>query len=183
MVLGKVEILGDVIDGYNKSVTNKLKIVEVYKKEKLREFANIGKENVGYFNTGDRNTGNFNTGDCNTGNFNSCNYSNGFFNTIDPKINLFNKPTNYTTKEFKQTEWYDALTNGIFTLTEWVNYTEEEKQQDKKKELIDGYLKTYTYKEACENWWKSLSDKDKKIIKTMPNFDKDIFKKITGIEV
>ncbi|MGN0107297.1 MAG: hypothetical protein ACI4A5_06340 [Hominilimicola sp.] len=81
------------------------------------------------------------------------------------------------------TEWYAELISGEFNLTKWRNYTDEEKAQDERKMLIRGELITIPYKEACANWWASLSDKSKAIIKTMPNFDADIFYEITGIEV
>lgn len=32
-------------------------------------------------------------------------------------------------------------------------------------------------------WWNNLKYKDKKAILELPNFDKDIFKEITGIDV
>ena len=63
------------------------------------------------------------------------------------------------------------------------SYTEEEIEADQKKALIGGHLKTYTYKEAWANWWNKLTDKNKAIIQQIPNFDKEIFKDITGIEV
>ena len=65
-------------------------------------------------------------------------------------------------------------------LTKWIEYTDEEKQFDKDKDLN---LKTYTYKKACKNWWDKYTDKEKAVIMSMPNFDKDKFKQITGIEV
>lgn len=43
--------------------------------------------------------------------------------------------------------------------------------------------KLYTFKEACEIWWNKMSDKNKALIQTIPNFDKDIFKEITGIDI
>ena len=69
------------------------------------------------------------------------------------------------------------------TLTEWIYYTEEEKENSPIRQAIGGYLKKYTFKEACENWWNSLDEIDRKLIQTIPNFDKSIFKEITGIEV
>ena len=32
-------------------------------------------------------------------------------------------------------------------------------------------------------WWDGLSDRKKTIVMNLPNFDKDIFKEITGIDV
>ena len=44
--------------------------------------------------------------------------------------------------------------------------------------------KKYTYKEAWKNMWNELTEEERNIIMTeLPNFDKDIFKEITGIEV
>ena len=63
------------------------------------------------------------------------------------------------------------------------NYTQEEKEADPKKESIGGYLKTYTAEEAWANWWDKLNDENREIIKEIPNFDAEIFKDITGIEV
>ena len=88
-----------------------------------------------------------------------------------------------TMREFLSSEYYDAITSSDFKLTEWIPYTEEEMEKDESKKLIGGYLKTYTYQEACKNWWNGLSRKDKAIICSMPNFDASVFKEITGIEV
>jgi len=49
--------------------------------------------------------------------------------------------------------------------------------------VIGGYLKTYKYKEACGTWWKKLTEENKKIIQKIPNFDKNKFYHITGIEL
>ena len=201
VVIGKVEILGDVVDNDDKtkSCTNKLKVVRLYKtKKQLMDMSNNGSNNTGYCNTGDCNTGDcntgnrntgdcntgyWNTGDCNTGDWNSCNFSNGLFNTISPKINLFNKPSNYTMEEFKRTKWYDALTNGIFRLTEWVDWTEEELKEYENRKNNGGRQVPIDFKVACKKWWDTLSDEDREIIQTMPNFDKTIFTDITGIEL
>ena len=139
---------------------------------------NSGDWNSGRGNSGSRNSGNWNSGDWNSGNCNS-----GFFCTNSPKLRLFNKETDFTMEEFMKTEWYAVLTSGKFNLTKWRAYTDEEKAQDERKRFISGELITIPYKEACANWWASLSEKDKAIIKTIPNFDANIFAEITGIDV
>jgi hypothetical protein len=144
---------------------------------------NDGYRNSGSYNSGDYNSGHYNSGDHNSGLFNSCNYSNGIFCTTEPKINIFNMPTNMTMSEFLKSKYYSAIISSDFKLTEWIPYTEEEMEKDESKKLIGGYLKSYTYKEACKNWWNRMSSKNKAIICSMPNFDADIFKEITGIEV
>ena len=147
---------------------------------------NSGYYNSGYYNSGNYNSGNFNSGcrnsgDRNSGDFNSCDYSSGLFCTQDPKVKIFDIETDMTMKEVIQTDWYRMLFKYSVDLTKWIEYTDEEKQSD--KDLIGGYLKTHAYKEACKNWWDNYTDKEKAVIMSMPNFDKDKFKQITGIEV
>ena len=88
-----------------------------------------------------------------------------------------------TVSEFKNSKYYTAICSAPFILTEWIEYTEEEKEADEGKAKTGGYLKVYEYKEACANWWKALSAEDKKTIKSMPNFNADIFEEITGVKV
>ena len=150
---------------------------------------NTGNGNTGYWNTGNGNTGNRNTGDRNTGNKNTgygntIDYSNGVFCTEpDMNIRIFNKPSGMSLRDFYRSKYYEALCRAPFLLTDWIPYTDEEKKADPEKELIGGYLKEYTMKEAWANWWGKTSEKDKKIIQEIPNFDANIFKEITGIEV
>lgn len=61
--------------------------------------------------------------------------------------------------------------------------TDEEKEENPKHETIGGYLKTIPYKEAWSNFWGNLSEDDKKHFTTLPNFDKEVFKEITGVEL
>ena len=68
-------------------------------------------------------------------------------------------------------------------LTEWIPYTDAEKKDDLEKEMIGGYLKEYTMQEAWTNWWDKMTEENKKIVQKIPNFDAEVFKKITGIEV
>jgi hypothetical protein len=156
-------------------------------------YYNSGNYNSGDYNSGNRNSGNCNSGNCNSGNcnsgnrnsgdFNSCDYSSGLFCTQDPKVKIFDIETDMTMKKVMQTDWYRMLFRNSLRLNEWIYYTDEEKKADKKKELIGGYLKTYSYKDACKIWWNKYTDKEKAVIMSMPNFDKDKFKQITGIEV
>lgn len=82
-----------------------------------------------------------------------------------------------------QTRWFRVLRKYGLELTEWVEYTDAEKKESVIRQCIGGYLKRYSYKEACANWWSKYTDDEKKIIMTMPNFDADIFEEITGIDV
>ena len=44
-------------------------------------------------------------------------------------------------------------------------------------------MKVFDESECGQIWLDGLSDKQKDIVMQLPNFDKDIFKKITGITV
>ena len=152
---------------------------------------NSGNRNSGYYNSGDWNSGYYNSGDCNSGNRNSgdwnktC-FSNGCFNTESPKIFLFNKPSDWTYQDWLNSDarW---ILNGIpSNVLEWIrsdDMTDEEKAAHPEHQVTEGYLKHIEKETGRQMWWDSLSDKKKEIIMNLPNFDKAIFKEITGIEV
>ena len=199
----EIEVLGKEVTDGDKCGSNKIKVIREIVGEELDILKGLTNENTGFFNSGYRNSGGcnsgyYNSGNCNSGNrnsgycnsgyrnsgyFNSCDYSSGLFCTQDPKVKIFDIETDMTMKEVMQTDWCCMLFKYSIDLTRWIEYTDEEKQSDKDKDLIGGYLKTYTYKEACKNWWNKYTDKEKTVIMSMPNFDKDKFKQITGIEV
>ncbi len=77
----KIEATGEIIEGEDKCVTNKIKIIKEVTKEEVYELGNEGKLNTGLGNTGNWNTGNRNTGNSNTGNWNTGNWNTGDWNT------------------------------------------------------------------------------------------------------
>ncbi len=173
----EIEVLGAEISDFEKMGSNRIRIIREINGDELDCLIGKANNNTGVFNTGD-----WNTGDRNTGSFNSCDFSSGVFCTEEENIRIFNKPTNMTGTDFYKSSYWNALNSSSFILTEWIKYKEEE-IDTKEKEMIGGYLKKYTYKEACKNWWANMADKNKEIVKSMPNFDKNIFFEITGIEV
>lgn len=145
---------------------------------------NTGNCNTGNWNTGDRNTGNWNTGNWNTGDWNSTNFSSGVFCNKEQTILLFNKPSNMTYRD-----WYNSeakwLLNNIQTHF-WVSstdMTDQEKELHPEHETTGGFLKVIHIVEAAEKWWNELNDSEKEIIKSIPNFDAEIFYNITGVKV
>lgn len=61
--------------------------------------------------------------------------------------------------------------------------TELEKKQHPEAYTTGGYLKVRDNNERFIEWWNNLTDEEKDIIKSIPNFDPDKFFKITGIRV
>ena len=152
---------------------------------------NSGDCNSGNRNSGNRNSGNRNSGDCNSGNRNSgdwnktC-FSNGCFNTESPKIFLFNKPSDWTYQDWLNSDARYILMNCPSNVIAWVwddDMTDEEKEQHPEYSVTGGFLKHIEKETGRQMWWDGLSDRKKDIVMQLPNFDKDIFKEITGITV
>ena len=144
---------------------------------------NTGNCNTGYDNIGDYNTGSCNTGSCNTGDWNSGSCNAGWFSTITPKIDLFEKPSGLTRKEVMDIPGIRTL-NRAYKNHWWIyseNMTDEEKAAHPEHETLGGYLKTIPFKDACALMWENLSENDKQKVLEIPNFDADIFYRITGI--
>ena len=147
---------------------------------------NTGDWNTGNRNTGNRNTGNRNTGDWNTGDWNKSSFNTGCFNTEEQKILLFNKPSDMTYRDWYESDARWLLNQIPKDVVEWIwsdNMTDEEKEQHPEYKTTDGYLKVLDESECGQIWWGSLSDRQKNIIKAIPNFDAEIFFQCTGIRV
>ena len=147
---------------------------------------NTGNKNTGSKNTGDMNTGDCNTGNCNTGDWNRSSFNTGCFNTVEQKIMLFNKPSGMTYSEWMNSDARWLLNKIPKDVVKWIDsadMTDEEKEQHLEYKTTDGYLKVLDEAESRQNWWNNLSDSDKDIIKSIPNFDSDIFEECTGIKV
>ena len=152
---------------------------------------NTGNRNTGDWNTGDCNTGNRNTGNCNTGNrntgdWNRTSFSNGCFNTVEPKIYMFNKPSDWTYYDWMNSRACELMREIDNCPLEYVWYgdmTAEERAAHPEAETTGGYLKERTTADNARKWWAGLSAIDRNTILTMPNFDAAIFKEITGVDV
>ena len=147
---------------------------------------NTGDWNTGNRNTGDWNTGNRNTGDCNTGDWNLSSFNTGCFMTEEQKIMLFDKPTDWTYRDWINSDARYALAHIPKNVVEWVSsydMTDEEKEKYPTYETTGGYLKVLDESESAQIWWDGLTDGSKDIIKSLPNFDAEIFRKCTGIKV
>ena len=148
---------------------------------------NSGDFNSGDFNSGDFNSGDFNSGNRNSGDFNKTDCSNGCFCTEEPKIYLFNKPSDMTLRQ-----WWDNRARYVMlhlpekNTLEWVDsayMSSKEKEEHPEHETTGGFLRAMSPKETAQHWWKSLGKEDKEAVLSLPNFDAEIFREITGINV
>ena len=154
--------------------------------------SNTGSRNSGDFNTGDLNSGDFNSGDYNSGDFNSGDYNKGngnfgCFNTEKNKMNFFNKPSEWTYRDWEESKARKVLKRMKLEQLEWIpqrKMTEKEKEEYPEYDLTKGYLKEKEESNLSrQTMWNGLSEKDKEAVLNLPNFNADIFKEITGIDV
>lgn len=193
--VAEVEAYGDVVETETKSCTNKLKIIREVSWSELLDLVNLGygnsglgnvgrlntgKYNVGSYNKGSCNSGNFNTGDTNSGDFNSGNgnagcfnsgvsnigefnsgqHNIGVFNTLNnEKLYIFNKPSNWTMSDWIRSEARDAM---------W---------------RMMKFSQTHSAIDMQIVWHLAISESERDAILSLPNFDPDIFKEITGVDV
>ena len=149
---------------------------------------NSGDRNSGNCNNGNRNSGDWNSGDWNSGDWNSCNHSSGCFNVKSNKIYFFDKPSNWTYQDWSSSvakRTMDCVPSNLI----WVKFaqmTDEEKESYPAAKATGGYLRKIPDDELAvirNEWWARLSPDEKDEILKLPNFDKEIFKEITMIDV
>ena len=188
-------IAGDYVKSGEKYGTNSITILREITGEEKKTLLNSGDCNSGDCNSGDCNSGNWNSGDCNSGdlnsgnrnsgnrnsgNWNSGHCNSGYFNTNEPFVRIFNKESNKTRAEINFPSFL------YFDLNVWVSYdtaTSEEKEKYKNEiETCGGFLKTLEYKEAFRLAWDKASKEEHKKLLTLPNWDNEIFKEISGID-
>ena len=182
----EVEAYGYVDKGDNKCCTNKLRIIREISWNEVLQIVNTGKNCTGLCNTGDRNTGDRNTGDCNTGDWNTASFSSGCFCTGNQKILMFNKPSEWTLRDWWYSDARRLMNNIQKNVVEWVyteNMSEEEKGKHPEHQTTGGYLKVLDESECAQIWWDGLNQTHRQIIMELPNFDAEIFRKCTGIKV
>lgn len=198
--VAEVEALGVICtDSDNtKCSTNKIHIIRELTWYEVLDLVNLGKGCTGL-----RNSGNYNSGDWNVTSF-----SNGCFNTKSPKIFLFNKLSDWTYYDWLNSNAREIITSIPFnTLKEKDANTEYQvtsgflKQIERgtgRQKWWDGLFRIFGHKwkksetgkqkrwddlSDRQKWWDGLSDREKKAVMNLPNFDRDIFKEITGIRV
>ena len=166
----KIEALGEIqTDDEKKYCTNVIKIIEEVTDEWNRK-GNSNSSNSGYCNSGD-----WNSGDRNSGLFNS---------EENPKLKMFNNMSDWTINDWENSDARHIMNTCPYTHSNFIDksdMTDEEKENHPEYKTIGGFVKVFIVtKKEKEDWWNKLSDEDKDIIKSLPNFDFDIFRKCVG---
>lgn len=135
-----------------------------------------------HYSTWDCSTWDWSTWHRSTWNWSISNYSTGHFSTIDYSwFSVFNKPCIFE-------EWYNAKKPSwlYFDLTQWIeesNMTNKEKEDNPNYKTTGWYLKVFDYKKAWRNAYEKATPEERMKVKQLPNFDADIFEKISGIRI
>jgi len=139
---------------------------------------NTGDWNAGYRNTGYRNTGDWNTGDWNTGNWHT-----GCFNTL-------NAEQSYYFNRLAPVEHWNAAKKPAWLFvpspTSWVpdtEMTDAEKTDNPTFHTCGGYLRTNDMMDEWRKAYESASAEDIQMVRDLPNFDAEVFKQITGLDL
>jgi len=91
-----------------------------------------------------------------------------------------------TFEEWRNSETYRILSRIPFEPTRWIwgdEMSDTEKAEHPEYEIVGGYLKELDISNCYKEWWDSLNEEEKEIIKGIPNFDPEKFYLITGIKV
>lgn len=153
------------------------------------EWFNSGNYNSGRYNSGDYNSGNHNSGKRNSGDWNSSSNNSGCFCTEeDSNIKMFDENSNWRYSDWCASDAHTILYNCPCTKTvvEWIdepNMSKEEKKDNPSYLTTGGYLKVTEENIDRQEWWDNLSEEDKNVVMSLPNFDADKFYICTGIKV
>ena len=98
-------------------------------------------------------------------------------------LQIFNQSV--TEEVYNKTKSALNIKNFKLPIAKWIkkeDMTDDEKENWKSYKETGGYLKTLSYKYAWKEMWGKLSQDDKTFFSTLPNFDVELFEKITGIK-
>lgn len=174
----EIEVLGALVSDGTKCGSNRIRIVREILGDELNIMRGLTNGNAGIFNSGN----------CNSGYWNSCNHSSGCFNVKSNKIYFFDKPSNWTYQDWSSSvakRIMDCVPSNLVWI-EFAQMTDEEKESYPAAKATGGYLRKIPDDELAvirNEWWARLSPDKKDEILKLPNFDKEIFKEITMIDV
>lgn len=198
---------GDIITDGKKSVTNIIDIVRELDWSEVLKIVNFGIDNngrgttgdcntgdfnTGDQNTGDRNTGNFNTGNRNTGDYNTGYGNTGYYNAGDCNTGDFNagdrNTGDYNTGDCNTGMWnHTSYSSGYFNTCESPLIVFNQPVNMTRDEFLTllgvRIIKELSVTKNAQKWYDALSPQNKQAIKDIPNFNAEIFKQITGIDV
>lgn len=169
--VAEVIALGDIAEEGDKCCTNIIKIEREITWEEVLTIVNTGKACTGL---------------CNSGDCNKASNVVGCFNTESQKLRFFDKETDMTFEQWRNSEACWLMNRIDFRPADWIwsnEMSDVEKAEHPEHETTGGYLKIRDNTDCCKEWWNGLNQREKQVIMSIPNFDADKFFKITGVKV
>ena len=197
VLIAKVEALGEIQQEGTMYCTDKIKIVREFTRKELRKLILNGKYNSGSYNSGRSNSGIYNSGSYNSGNHNSGSYNSGSYNSGNLNSGIYNSGDyntgdcnsgNYNSGDYNSGYSNSGYYNSGYSNSGMFN-TDEPYMRAFNKDTAIRYsdfvkhLDYNLYELLTRIANKKLIDGDEKKIKALPNFDAEIFKEITGIDI
>jgi hypothetical protein len=103
----------------------------------------------------------------------------------NPKIKIFDEESNWTIDDWLSSEAHYWMLQCPISRTYWIKFarmTKDEKEAHPECEITGGFFKEVKLTdEDRQKWWNELGEEPKKIIRSLPNFSAEKFKKCTGI--
>jgi len=98
---------------------------------------------------------------------------------------MFNKMTDWTKEDWLYSEANKVMSDipKKIIYIQFQDMTDEEKAAHPEAKTTGGYLKEIVNISMVNDWWKGLNKTEKNVVMSIPNFDKDVFKETTGIDV
>ena len=95
---------------------------------------------------------------------------------------IFNKKV--SKEVYNNTKKLLDVKNIKLPIVKWVEYKDLSKDdQTSTAKQMGGLLKQLSYEDAWKEMWNGFSADDKNFFKSLPNFDSEIFEKITSIKI
>jgi len=158
--------------------------------------SNTGKRNIGNYNTGNENFGCRNVGNCNLGNLNLgvfncvgdsqiayCSYNTSHVNSFLCSKNvsiIFNKIYHGDPRKIR---WPDFFTKAIEIFGQTFSELKAEYLDNVKDKGDVAQKNKEMYHKIWQHAWDDATYIDRRRVLNIPNFDNDVFKDITGINV
>mgnify|MGYP005887855573 CR=1 FL=1 len=174
--LGEIEMSDKGTPFENEFFTAKdFRVIKVYHMEDFLAEMNSGEDNAGVLNSG-----NYNYGNDNEGNFNYGNNNLGWNNYGSNNDGVYNygdcNSGAYVYGCFNEKSYKKECIRMFDKMSDW---TYEDWMSSPARKIMITLMKS----EDKQNRWNNLSPCDKEEIKSLPNFDSEIFFRTTGIKV
>lgn len=191
-LIAEIEAIGDIVQQGTKYCTNKIKIVSEFTRDDLQALIRDGNYNSGSDNTGNCNSGHCNTGNCNSGSYNSGSYNSGNCNSGNCNSGNCNSGDynsgnhnsgGYNSGSYNFGHFNSGNCNsGLFNTDDPYIRMFNKPTNIRFTEFLDKFNHGF-YHFLGRIHTKNLWAKDEKRIRELPNFDAEIFKEITGIDL